>query len=393
MLKNGALLELNDLYDQYAPNLKAHLEKPGLLDWASVNGKIMAVPYDDVTTQRPLVAIREDLRVKYNLPDSMATIEELEAYLDVVTANEDIRAINNIIQANMWDNAMWAMACKYNLERAFGQGNFDLTYDLSSDKITIVPLEQTEAFREASIIRERWYQKGWIPQNAMNDSETIPLLNEGKYAASIRGTQDAVGGITSGPGEAKAYMMYPDHLTVVGGTTGNMMCFNRNAKNPERAMMFLEWMNASQENYSAVMYGIEGVTYVMEDGILNYPEGQDAGSGYLNWGGAWGFVRNQWRLPSFDYTPELKAAKAADLAMSTNVFSKLAGFSFDTEPVSTEIANRQAVMDQYGKILQYGLRSDVDEAIQEYIARANDAGTEKIVAELQRQIDEFLASK
>jgi putative aldouronate transport system substrate-binding protein len=320
-------------------------------------------------------------------------MEELEAYLDVVTANEDIRAINNVIQATMWDNALFPMACKYNLEREFGQGNFDLTYDLSEEKITIVPMERTEAFREASAIRERWYQKGWIPQNAMNDTETVALLNDGKYAASIRGVQDAAGGITSGPGEAKTYVMYPDSLASIGGTLGNMVCFNRNAKNPERTMMFLEWMNASQENYSAVMYGIEGTTYVIEDGVLNYPAGQDAGTSYLNWGGAWGFVRNQWRLPAFDYTPELKAAKAADLAMPTNVRSTLAGFTFDTEPVSTEIANRQAVTDQYGKMLQYGLRSDVDAAIQEYVAKADEAGTDKIVAELQRQIDEFLANK
>ncbi|MDR1061256.1 MAG: extracellular solute-binding protein, partial [Clostridiales bacterium] len=247
MVKNGALLGLNDLFDQYAPNLKAYLEAPGLLEWAKVNGEFMGVPIDDAGTQRPIVAIREDLRVKYDLPDSMATMEELEAYLDVVTANEDIRAINNIIQANMWDNALFAIACKYSLEREFGQGNFDLTYYLTDEKVTIVPMERTEAFREASVIRERWYQKGWIPQNAMNDTETVALLNDGKYAASIRGVQDAAGGITSGPGEAKTYVMYPDSLASIGGTLGNMVCFNRNAKNPERTMMFLEWMNASQE--------------------------------------------------------------------------------------------------------------------------------------------------
>jgi putative aldouronate transport system substrate-binding protein len=79
--------------------------------------------------------------------------------------------------------------------------------------------------------------------------------------------------------------------------------------------------------------------------------------------------------------------------MANIIPSPTAGFTFDTDPVKTAVANRQAVIDQYGRILQFGLRSDVDAAVDEYIQRLNAAGTNEILAELQKQVDAFLAQK
>lgn len=392
MLKNGALLELNDLMDTYAPNLKAYLEEEGVLQWGYQGDKLMCVPYDNPATNRAYVTYREDLREKYDLPEEMDTIEAIENYLDVVTANEDILPINNIVGSVMWDNAMNVMATKYSLDSQFGGSNFDMTYVLTDEEITIVPLEQTEAFMEASQIRRRWYEKGWIPSNAMNDIETVNGIDEGKYACTIRWTEDAYKPL-NGPGEKGACMLYPDSLCVQSSSLGNVMAFNRNAANPERAMMFLEWMNSSQENYDSVLYGIENVSYVLdEDGSVWYPDGESAGNSYLDWA-RWAFWRDQWRRPGFELSEELIEKNREDLAYENNIESPLAGFTFDTDPVKEELANRQAVIDEYGKMLQYGLQEDVQAAVTDYINKMEVAGTDKIVEELQRQVDEFLASQ
>lgn len=392
MLKNGALLELNDLMDTYAPNLKAYLEEEGVLQWAYQGDQIMCVPYDNPTTNRAYVTYREDLREKYGLPEKMDTIEAIENYIEVITANEDIQPINNIVGSVMWDNAMNAMATKYSLDSQFGGSNFDMTYVLTDEDITIVPLEQTDAFMEASQIRRRWYEKGWIPSNAMNDTETVNGIDDGKYACTIRWTEDAYKPL-NGPGEKGACMLYPDSFCVQSSSLGNVMAFNKNAANPERAMMFLEWMNESQENYDSVLYGIEDVTYVLdEDGSVWYPEGESAENGYLDWA-RWAFWRDQWRRPGFELSEELIEKNRDDLAFENNIESPLAGFTFDTDPVKEELANRQAVMDEYGKMLQYGLQENVEAAVADYIDRMEVAGTDKIVEELQRQVDEFLAAK
>jgi putative aldouronate transport system substrate-binding protein len=158
-------------------------------------------------------------------------------------------------------------------------------------------------------------------------------------------------------------------------------------------MMFMEWANASQANYDAILYGIKDTTYVVNNGIIQFPSGQDAQSGYLEWGGRWAFWRAQWRQPSWEFNQAVQEAQQAELGMANIIPSPTAGFTFDTDPVKTAVANRQAVIDQYGRILQFGLRSDVDAAVDEYIQRLNAAGTNEILAELQKQVDAFLAQK
>jgi putative aldouronate transport system substrate-binding protein len=392
MLKNGAVMELNDLMDRYAPTLKADLERTGSLVWARVNGKIMAVPCDNPGS-RLYLQIREDLRTKYRVDGPFTTIEDEERYLEAVMAGENnIRAVNNVIGSIIWDNALGATAQEAELDMAFGVGNFDFTYNVRDPKVTIIPLERTEAFRKASRIRANWYEKGWITRNAMNETESVNNLDQGKYATVSRGLFDSFQDMR-GPGEKGVYLMYPDKMTVTGTSMSNAMCFNRNAANPERAMMFMEWVNASQENYNAVLYGIKDTTYVVNDGIIGFPPGQDAQSGYLEWNGRWAFWRSQWRQPSWEFTQAVREAQQAELEMPNIIPSPTAGFTFDTDPVKTAVANRQAVIDQYGRILQFGLRSDVDAAVDEYIQRLNAAGTNEILTELQRQVDTFLAQK
>ena len=393
LVKNGSLLELDALIDTYAPNLKAYLESEGVLDWPRVNGKLMAIPAVNPGTNRAYVTYREDLRQKYDLPEDMSTIEAVEHYLEVVMAGEDILPINNIIGAVNGDNAMNVMRSKYSLDFDLG---YDMTFDLTNDQIVIVPLERTEAYREASMIRRNWYEKGWIPSNAMNAQESVNAINEGKYAVTLRWAEDAYNPLV-GPGEKGASRMYPEGTVTHGSSLSNLMLFSEKAANPERAMMFLEWMNASQENYDAVLYGIEGVTYVLQevDGVqmVVYPEGENADNGYLDWMGRWAFWRAQWRRPGFELTMLQIDKTREDLDFANNIISPLAGFAIDTEPVKTELANRQAIMDEYGRLLQYGLQENVEGAIAELVEKMNAAGTDKVIEEFQRQVDAFLAAK
>ena len=52
--------------------------------------------------------------------------------------------------------------------------------------------------------------------------------------------------------------------------------------------MFLNLLQSDREFYDMVIYGIEGETYVLNDGIVDYPEGvTSTNSNYLGWGGQW----------------------------------------------------------------------------------------------------------
>ena len=45
------------------------------------------------------------------------------------------------------------------------------------------------------------------------------------------------------------------------------------------------------------------------------------------------------------------------------------------------------------KLLQYGAVRDVDKSMEEYIQKQKDAGLDKILTEVQKQVSAFLAAK
>ena len=80
----------------------------------------------------------------------------------------------------------------------------------------------------------------------------------------------------------------------------------------------------------------------------------------------------------------------ADFEKNT-VSHPLQAFSFDKSAVETEAANIVAVSKE-NNALSYGMLADVDGAVAQYRAALKDAGYEKVQAEYDRQIKEFMAA-
>lgn len=70
----------------------------------------------------------------------------------------------------------------------------------------------------------------------------------------------------------------------------------------------------------------------------------------------------------------------------------LFGFVPDRSSIETEMATCEAIWTEYKDILYYGLQ-DQSIAVPEMLDKMNKAGLEKVTAEIQKQVDEFLASK
>lgn len=70
----------------------------------------------------------------------------------------------------------------------------------------------------------------------------------------------------------------------------------------------------------------------------------------------------------------------------------LFGFVPDRTPIETELATCEAVWTEYKDILNYGL-DDYNTVIPQMMEKLKAAGLDTVTAELQSQLDEFLASK
>ena len=70
------------------------------------------------------------------------------------------------------------------------------------------------------------------------------------------------------------------------------------------------------------------------------------------------------------------------------VMSKALGFSFNAEPVKTEVAAVTNVQNQYKVGLETGTL-DPEVKLPEFVKALKAAGIEKIIAEKQKQLDEW----
>jgi putative aldouronate transport system substrate-binding protein len=173
----------------------------------------------------------------------------------------------------------------------------------------------------------------------------------------------------------------------------NILLFNKNGKNPEKAMAFWEWVHKNQDNYDLVMYGIKG---------KHWNEGPNrtveipapfsmADSPYYGWNGRWCAFWPEYERPTKDDLPNwmasvLKATYINDQLKPTT------GFFPDLNVVKNEIAQRSSLKQNIGDALELGVL-DPAVAYDDYIAKQKAAGIDKILAELQRQLDSWLTTK
>lgn len=134
---------------------------------------------------------------------------------------------------------------------------------------------------------------------------------------------------------------------------GALTAINAQTKHQEKAVEFLNLVNTDEYLRNLLNYGIEGE----------------------HWDKA-----------------EVPADEAAEAEGKPSVEAPSFGFDFDLEPVSTEVAGFGNVMDEFGKSLYTG-SVDPKEYLPKLQEKLEATGIDKVIEEMQKQIDEWKASK
>ena len=169
----------------------------------------------------------------------------------------------------------------------------------------------------------------------------------------------------------------------------NVNAVAAHSEHPEAAVKFLNWLYANQENYDLFMYGIEGKTYnkVGDRGVEFIKDSDNITLLY---------AQDEWMIGNLNYirySPNLLSAqKALYVADPDAETFYAADFFFDPSEVKAEMANVQAVytsdiMPIYDGVVDY------DEKIDAALQKLRAAGIDKVIAEYQRQLDAYKASK
>ncbi|HHV13751.1 MAG TPA: ABC transporter substrate-binding protein [Clostridiales bacterium] len=382
---NGQVQALDELLAQYGADIPEAIGAD-YLDCGKVSGKLYGI-----TTNRDLAAqngfwMRKDLCDKYNIDvNSLKTLEDIEkALLTIHKGEPDLYPVvpqSNAVPVGIsnWDD----------LSNGLG-----VLMDYGKE-LQVVNLYETEEYKNYTETMHRWYQEGLIMKDVLNNTETSEsLVRSGKAVGAFAGMKPGFEEqVQRDTGYEVVRINLAEPLSLTGNAAGLTWCISSNSKNSEAAMKFLNFAYTSFELNNLLIYGIENVHYKYVDkdnNIIDYADGLDANttpySPSLGWAWFNQFKAAIWNGNSPDYWNELAEFNAKAIK------SGAMGYTFDSSNVKAEITTCTNITDKYVRALQAGV-VDPKEALPQMNEELKKAGLDKIIAEKQVQIDEWVKAK
>lgn len=382
--QKGAFLALDDLLAKYGPDLQASM--PSFVwDATKVGGKIYGVPNYQTVTNRAGFSIQQRYLDKY--PFDMTTLkkyEDIAPYLETLKKAEPKEYPLLVGKDGMFNSILHTVGLEQ-VDAGIGTG----IGIRSGDPSKIISLFATDEYKNYVNTMRDWFQKGYIKPDVVSLKNINELQSQGKFPVTF-GSSMPPGVETSiknsnGGFDVKTAMISEPYVGT-GSIITTMNAINKSSKHPEKAMEFINLLNTDKDLFNTISFGVEGKHYTkVNDTTVKI---NDAGGYAPNTGWVFGNTFNGYLLDG--QSQEVFDATKKENESATP--SPLMGFSLDTQPITTEIANVKAVRDEYEPLLVTG-SVDPSKKLDEFIGKLDKAGLPKIIAEVQKQLDAWNASK
>ena len=334
-VSNGNLLALDDMLQTQAPKLWDSMPA-AFWDAARVDGKIHGVINQQIFVKPWGPFTRKDLAEKHGLDlSAMSKFEDLEPYFDKVKAE----GITPVTRFSLFFNEYWGYDPLFD-------GGFVVRYDDPERKVLIAA--ETPEFKAAMELNRKWLAAGYMLEEELSADDERAQVRAGQYGGGIHVIKPG------GESEAKATYGFdyvqrsfvaPHNGTEVLTTAGVVATLNgvsRTSANPERVVQFLELLNTDVEVYNLLCKGVEGKHWEWKDEtrkIVGFPEGVTAETSAYNPNTDWMFG-NQFN--AYFVSEEQASANVWEETAKLNTSatpSVALGFSFNSDPVKTELAS------------------------------------------------------
>lgn len=373
--RKGAYLDLTPYLDGDNKALKEAIDSR-FWEGVTIDGKIYGVPANKELPYAPVWAFTKELVDKYSLDiDSVTDLASLEPLLKTIKENEP-----EIIPLPLRASDIPGIIDQYDIPAARELPAY-VRYD-DETRTVVNPFEQEDVLKNLHTIHD-YFVKGYINQDAATNKQKLKnrLIYCGWYcpgAEEIWGNQAGY--------EVVCRPRYENYYSTTS-CIGSLQAVSANSKHPAEAVKFLELLNTDPEIKNLVTYGIEGTHYEKtSDTSIKLLE---ASSRYTT---DYYTLGNELIM----YTVDPQAHDLWDQYRAFNDASKpsvLVGFSFNNENVKTEYASVMNITAQYLPQLFTGSAADVDQTVAEMNKKLYDAGLQKIIDDMQKQIDEWAANK
>ena len=393
--KKGAFMALDDLLPKYAPQTWSETPKNAWKD-GTVNGKIYLIPSGIPFIMQNGWIVRGDLMKKYSIPEIHGgNLSDLETYLDSIKKNE-----KDIIPLNATIDDIYGLYGTFKSSQQWmrvgtGMQNLFFAYKGDDPSYKMLLTYKTPEFRDFARKMKSWADKGyWSKSVLVNETSPIDAFFNGT-GAFFSTNLDTFNSL---------YMTYASKYpdwdlkfiptdVDVRPQVGDAMAVSAHSQHPDRALMVMELFRNNQTYYDLTTYGIKGKHYELDaNGNLIDPPGVAAADNGFPPAAAcpWGWSQEKFSIPYATgwplYNDVFAKAKETAAAMPVNPFGQ---FIMDDTSIKNEKASIADVESQYFVPLSAGMVNDFDKEYDNFVKKMDDAGVEKILAEIQKQVDAF----
>lgn len=370
----GAFENITDLVQSVTPDLYAFVPE-NLWEGAQIHGNVYAVPTYKDSSLTQYWYIDHNYVEKYNIDmSSLHTLQDLDPVFREIKEGEGKSFYPvQTSQGSLWNGF-------FNSFDGLAAGIQAMGVRLDDETRTVVCTLEQEDIQENLALLHEWYLAGIINPDANVVTET----SKGAMFGNAQGWPSAAVTWATGQGIEQYDLSEPidGPLYTTETIQGSMNAISVNSNYKEEALKLLELMNTDSKFRDMCAFGVEGVTFEYnEDGTVKQ-------------------LRDDWVWPSYTQGTFfiLSNVEGADpnqwdeirTQNEEAVASTCLGFAFDVTNVQNEVANVGTVWDKYKYDLLTGA-SDPAEVLPKCINELKSAGLDTIIAEAQKQLDEFFA--
>ena len=384
-VSQGFVTDLTDLLDEYGQDILNSYSSEDLAKVCHVGDVIFGVPVHKEISQQPTIFFRTDILEKYDIDVSnIKTLDDIDAIYTQVAEKEPgmwmlaASGMTNLTPVDMVDS---------------GMGVFALIDPANSTEV--VNYMASDSVREWCEYNREWFNKGWINPGAASDTEPVytyiksgqafSFFSSSGHPLSESDQENNCGGIDL------TMVQLGDAIASTSSACVYCYAISSASRDPAKAMQMLNYISTSTEVMNLLNWGVEGEDYVVtENGTLDYPEGKDASTVGYHLGAGWAlpnqFVCTPWVTDGPDIYEKM-------IEYNDNSVESLAlGFNLDFTSIYNQISELYQIKTKYSKALFTGA-VDPDEYLATMLSEMEAAGAADVQAEIQRQLDEWLAQQ
>lgn len=254
-------------------------------------------------------------------------------------------------------------------------------------KLTVYNKYALESYRSCFETMARWYQLGYIREDVMNLLD--PDSEDGKLKGSILFLEEC------GESGTEADRKRTEYDAVRGELDGyryisydgcrNSIVIPKSVLYPQQAMELVSLLNTEegQELYRLLANGVEKEHYIRtEDSVIARMSDNDNSYLHRISSGAIGNVFQNYETQAGEFDAIRKYNEEA-------IVSPLDGFNLDTRMIALEMEKVDLVVKKYKEELCRGTSEDWERLYETFLDEMEEAGSDKIIEEIQKQLNSF----